>query len=187
MAAHTGKSMDTPSPALELRDIHLPDALLGWPPALGWWLVLGMLLAVAVVLGYFWRHKRRNRLRDAALAELERLVADHARHQDARQLATALSHLLRRVCLSPLWHPGVDRTATPGVAGLTGEAWLQFLDQALEGEPFSRGAGRWLLSLPFQPQATAPVPDTELTALIAVCRSWIQHAATPRQGNRVSP
>ena len=32
----------------ELRDIHLPDPLSWWPPAIGWWLlVIGSLALVA--------------------------------------------------------------------------------------------------------------------------------------------
>ncbi|MBV1912177.1 MAG: DUF4381 domain-containing protein, partial [Cycloclasticus sp.] len=32
---------------LPLRDIHLPDAITWWPPAIGWWLLLAVIIVAA--------------------------------------------------------------------------------------------------------------------------------------------
>ncbi len=32
-------------PLAQLRDLHLPQAVADWPPALGWWLLAGLVLS----------------------------------------------------------------------------------------------------------------------------------------------
>ena len=51
------------------------------------------------------------------------------------------------------------------IAPLTGTAWLAFLDRSYGGDEFSQGAGRWLVSAPYQ--QTAPGRD-ELNALLGL-------------------
>ena len=61
-------------------------------------------------------------------------------------LGKELSELTRRTMLA--YAPRDE------VAGLTGDDWLQWLDQGMDDKPFSRGAGRILESLPYMnPQA----------------------------------
>ena len=52
-------------------------------------------------------------------------------------------------------------------AGLTGEAWLQWLDLALGDARFSAGAGRLLIDGPYRPQAREGVDE-----LLALCRKF---------------
>ncbi|MBF0462580.1 MAG: DUF4381 domain-containing protein [Magnetococcales bacterium] len=169
--------MTPPTQPLELRDIHLPDPISWWPPAPGWWWVLGLLGGMVLLGGLLWRRARRNRLRKTALAELDRLVAAYATHQDDHRLTGELSALLRRVCLAPLWPAAAT---VQEVAGLTGVAWLHFLDQTLPDQPFTQGPGRWLVSLPFQRLSPA-LPEEERTALIALCRVWLQIYTVPKR------
>ncbi|MBF0583948.1 MAG: DUF4381 domain-containing protein [Magnetococcales bacterium] len=174
--------MNETTPALVLRDIHLPDPLSWWPPALGWWLLAAAIATVLATGWLIWRHVQRNRLRKAALAELDRLVAAYTSHQKPQRLAADLSSLLRRVCLSPLWNPKPSEPPHPPVAGLTGEEWLHFLDRFLPGQPFSTGVGKWLVTLPFQPpDPVCPPQKEELAALIALCRSWLHINAISRR------
>ncbi|MBF0191196.1 MAG: DUF4381 domain-containing protein [Magnetococcales bacterium] len=173
------------APPLPLRDIHLPDPISWWPPAWGWWaatLTLLLLLASGLLLRY---RAKRHRLRAAALAELSRIRQGYALHQDPRLLATELSALLRRVSL--LRHPRHE------VAGLSGEAWLTFLDRGWQdrrvqdhkwqGSPFSQGEGRALISAPFEPD---PLINAE--ALLELCKNWIRNLPPePRRPSRHSP
>jgi hypothetical protein len=57
-------------------------------------------------------------------------------------LAKELSELLRRSMLA--YAPRGQ------VAGLTGDRWLEWLDQGLEGRPFTEGSGRNIEVLPYQ-------------------------------------
>ncbi|ALC14943.1 hypothetical protein DSOUD_0143 [Desulfuromonas soudanensis] len=143
--------------ALPLRDIHLPAAIGWWPPAPGWWLLLGLgvlLLAGVWLLRRRHRHTRNRRL---ALAELEELAQGPTEGQ-----AAALSRLLRRAALC--YFPPAD------CAGLCGEAWLEFLDRPFADRPFSQGVGRFLLDSPYRQNAEMDGP-----AVIELCRRWLQH------------
>jgi len=53
-------------PSLDLRDIHLPEAINAWPPAIGWWLLL-VLIPLLVYAGWFLfkRLTRRTALKGA--------------------------------------------------------------------------------------------------------------------------
>lgn len=169
-------------PALVLQDIHLPDPISWWPPALGWWLLMGG-ISTTIAMGWFvWYRVQRNRLRKAALSELDRLVTAHATHQDDHRLTGELSALLRRVCLSPLWRPKGTGVQPDHIAGLTGEAWLHFLDQTWPERPFSTGVGRQLIALPFQQPTTPPLEEKERAALIALCRTWLHLYAISGKG-----
>lgn len=159
-----------PSPAvispetLPLRDIHLPTAIGWWPPAPGWWLLLG--LGVLLLAGVMLLRRRQRRLRDRrlALAELEELAQGPP---DAQ--AAALSRLLRRAALCH--YPPAD------CAGLCGEAWLEFLDRPFADRPFSQGIGRFLLEAPYRAGAEMDRP-----AGIELCRRWLLHL--PGDGRR---
>ena len=155
---------------LPLRDIHLPEAVSWWPPAVGWWLVALVGLALAAMVWLLRRRawRRHHDPTRVALGELERLQAEFNRDGDTRQLATRLSALLRRVSLTLF--PRAE------VAGLTGPAWLAFLDRVAGTRLFSSGPGRALAEVPFQPHAAADGAE-----LLGSCRSWLE-ALGPRPG-----
>lgn len=133
---------------IPLRDLHLPAAIRWWPPAPGWWLLLALLLAALAWCG--WRAYlgwRRNAPRRVAMAELARLESAWQSDGDVAALGRRLSPLLRRAMLA--YSPRAE------VAGLTGHAWLEWLDRGLDGQPFSAGPGRHLEDLPYR----RPLPD----------------------------
>ncbi len=128
---------------IPLRDLHLPEAIGWWPLAPGWWFLI--LLAVAGI-GYFAyraiRKWRRNAMRRVALRELTRIQKAYRNGVDEISLAIELSELLRRTMLA--YAPRLE------VAGLTGEQWLDWLDQGLEDQPFTKGSGQTVESLPYR-------------------------------------
>lgn len=139
---------------LPLRDLHLPEAVGWWPPAPGWWVLAALL---AALLGrYLWRefrHWRRGSARRLALREVSGIAGRYADDGNAAKLASDLSALLRRAMLA--YAPRGQ------VAGLTGEAWLEWLDRGLEQPLFAKGPGREIVSLPYRGDATARDPDVD--------------------------
>ena len=160
-------------PLAGLRDWHLPAPVAWWPPAPGWWLVAGFIL-VAGALGWV-RWQRRQRASAAARVALARLAVLRQEFEaggDQRRFAAGVSQLLRRLALI--------RYPRERVAGLTGTAWLSFLDASGGGNAFSDGPGQMLGELQYrapgsgadQWSTSAPAPDA--AALAALATGWIR-------------
>lgn len=152
---------------LPLRDIHLPDPIIWWPPAPGWWLLL-LFLGILTLLVFWmrqWAAKRRKDPKLIALRELEKLQTEYRQHpQMSHILVQKISTLLRRVCITI--YPRAE------VASLTGEAWLQFLDKAYPSPQFSQGKGRCLIEAPYRSNV-----EIDAEALLKLCHNWIQGVA----------
>jgi len=145
---------------LPLRDIHLPDPVGWWPPSIGWWVlaIALIVLAVAIITACLrWRRQRPLRL---ALANLDQanLWLQDGRLNDALQLA---SQTLRRTAIT---------LAGDTVAGLTGQAWLVWLDSRWQREGFCRGAGQLASSAPYCPPGS--VSYEEASDLLELARAW---------------
>ena len=143
---------------IPLRDLHLPEFIGTWPYALGWWFIIGVLFVfVAYLLRESIRKWRRNAPRRLALRELVRVRNDYDNGVDVVTLGKELSELLRRTMLA--YAPRKE------VAGLTGDAWLKWLDQGLEQKLFVDGPGRVLGVLPYcgSDQEDAEINIDELT------------------------
>ncbi len=147
-------------PDLPLQDIHLPPAVGWWPVAPGWWLLLGLLCLLMLFSYLGWHFWRARRLRRLALVRLNALAK-----LPVSELAAPLSRLLRQAAISHF--------PRQGTAGLSGEAWLEFLDRLFADRPFSSGVGRSLLDAPYR---AAGQLDGQFDgpALIALCRRWLK-------------
>ena len=152
---------------LPLRDLHLPDPVGWWPLAPGWWLLFATLVIVTVWLAAvaLARHRQGRARRHAARA-LRQLERRYAEDGDAVQLAIDVSALLRRAMLA--YAPRAD------VAGLTGTAWLKWLDSGLDKPAFADGAGRALVELPYRRPGAEHGTDVE-----ALLRAVRRRLATP--------
>jgi len=150
-----------PNP-LPLKDIHLPEAIGWWPPAIGLWLVV---VFVLLLIGFgYWLYKRltqKTAIKTATslLTELKLNTS-----QDGLQKLQQLSTLMRRVAISIV--PRQD------VASLTGQKWMAFLDQKLDGKPFQAGIGQLLAQAPYRQQSPS---DAEILQLISLCEDWLKH------------
>lgn len=147
--------------ALPLRDIHLPEAIGNWPPAIGWWLLL---ILIPLSLYFCWcLYKRLTR--HTAVKSAKRLLATIKLDQQTNDLQKLqhLSQLLRRVAISI-----APREQS---AGLTGDAWLEFLDSSIEGSPFSQGIGRCLADAHYRQSLPN---DVDIAALFTLSETWLQ-------------
>jgi len=157
---------------LPLRDIHMPAPIGWWPPALGWWLVAGLVLAAAAFYAF---HYYRARHKRAALRAMTRLRA--ALEQGAEPVACLqfLSTILRRFAMTVV----VPGAAEPDVAGLIGDRWLRYLDGCWDRTDFTAGLGKRLVAAPYaRPNSIERGTAIELTAL---CTAWLAaQPATPR-------
>jgi hypothetical protein len=152
---------------LPLRDIHLPESVGIWPLAYGWWILLFILVAVIVAGIFLYLRNRRNRFSAITLArkELEEIQEKFSRDNNPEQLVREVSILIRRLAISLF--PRTD------VAHLTGDSWLAFLDQQVEGEPFSSGDGRILVDAPYRKEFVSE----DIESIVRNCSQWIDAVA----------
>ncbi|MBT8092901.1 MAG: DUF4381 domain-containing protein [Gammaproteobacteria bacterium] len=144
---------------LPLRDLHLPDTVGWWPPAPGWWVLLALVVAALGVLAMrTYRRWQRNAPRRHALRELARCEAEYLQHRNAVLLGKELSALLRRGMLA--YAPRAE------IAGLTGKAWLEWLDQDMPLPYFHTEGGKSLLQLPYR-SPEDDCSDVDVHALLA--------------------
>lgn len=147
---------------LPLRDLHLPQATGWWPPAPGWWVLLFVILAaLGLVALRIYRRWQRNAPRRHALRELARCEAAYLEHRNPVLLGKELSALLRRGMLA--YAPRAE------IAGLTGAAWLEWLDQDMPLPYFHTEGGKSLLQLPYR-NPDDDLSDVDVAALVSAVR-----------------
>ena len=151
---------------IPLRDLHLPALISWWPPGPAWWLVIGL---VAIGLGFLIRRFLKLRARSAArryaLGQLSQLIVEYKQHGSAVTLGTELSELLRRTMLA--YAPRGE------VAGLTGEAWLAWLDRDMGKPQFQAGVGKSLLELPYR-NPSSDSSSVDIDALVVAVRDRLR-------------
>nr|WP_320009469.1 DUF4381 domain-containing protein [uncultured Desulfobulbus sp.] len=147
---------------LPLQPYHLPEPVSWWPPALGWWLLAAFIVVLLAGLLLFWKHRRAQSWRRAALHELESLSRSYQQDTlSSHDLARKLSQLLRRVCLTRFEH-------YPTVTSCTGESWLETLEELSDSRALFTGQqGRELLLAAYDPNAHVGQVHIDL------CRSWV--------------
>ena len=150
-----------------LRDIHLPEAVPLWPPAPGWWVAAGLVVALAVALRLVQLRRRRSVSR-AALRELDRLEREHEKTRDAGVYAVRLSALLRRVALA--------RFPRNEVASLHGETWIDFLNRASARTGFPDEVVETMERAVFAPPCEESPPE-DTTAWGSAARAWIRRTS----------
>jgi Domain of unknown function (DUF4381) len=144
-----------------LHDVVAPPPVPWWPPAPGWYWVLGFLVAIALVLALKalirWQH---NRYRREALAELGTI--DQARPSEA---VVSLAELLKRTALSA-W-PRQE------IAALNGPRWFEFLDRT-GNTAFASGNGALLESATYDSRVAAKIDDSKIAEMAHEVRHWIK-------------
>lgn len=154
----------------DLRDVHLPDPVPIWPPAPGWWIVLGLVVTVLIVFLWARAYRCRTKARRLAMAELAAVKQHYDTYQDNQWVLQRLSEIVRRYAMAKF-----PRTE---VAGLVGSSWLRFLDRTGRTNQFTEGVGHLLSAGPYQPESAVPAAD-----LLTLVERWIQHVSPPARRN----
>lgn len=151
-----------------LHDIIVPPPAPWWPPAPGWYWVIGCLLAIAayaIVRGFVsWQH---NRYRREALAEWRRIKSQLADAKTRSTAVTELAILLKRAAI----------TAFPRmqVASLTGRPWLAFLDRTAAMREFDSDTGALLERATYGSISPADIDLKRAEHLANSVRRWLMH------------
>ena len=155
---------------IPLRDIHLPGDISWWPPAIGWWIVAGLIILLGLVLYLLKRRRDRRKVAKAALMELVDIKMAYDKNLDAKSFVTNLSTLLRRVCITIF--------PNENVASIIGKDWLVFLDECIaqkgkSKEPlFTQQAAADLLNAPYMKKIQHR--DMNIEELYKISEVWIK-------------
>ncbi|ATF10379.1 DUF4381 domain-containing protein [Candidatus Enterovibrio altilux] len=149
------------SNTLPLADIHLQNAPGIWPLAWGWWLVITVTLSVIIFfIIWYQMHTKKTCAQKEALQTLNSLTS-----------LADINSLLKRAALSYF-----DREH---VAGLTGNAWIHFLDdqQPVVGEDsFVAHESLWQKGS-FSQEGLS---DDEFRTCRALAVKWLKKALPPK-------
>ncbi|MEC4728902.1 DUF4381 domain-containing protein [Shewanella sp. D64] len=146
------------NPALEaLKDIHTPAIVENWPIALGYWLVL-LILVSTLIFSVVWltRRYKRAAAKRAVIIELELLDINSA------NISVDINTLIKRAAISYL--------PREQVAGLQGQIWYAWMDQQVK---HATPALHRLLDLRYQKQGLTTDEAQELKQL---AKLWLKEA-----------
>lgn len=149
-----------PNPALaELQDIIHPDPIGAWPWAIGYWLVLALVITLITLL-VIWLRKRARDLapKKAAkqlLSQLDRQAPSYVSEVNSVLKRTAMSYLSREA-----------------IASLDGKAWATWLDNYLPEHKRQRIGP--LLAKRHQP---TPLTLAEANELHELAQAWLASKA----------
>jgi hypothetical protein len=168
---------DTSSVELALKDIHLPDSVLWWPPAPGWWILFSVIVFVVLCIFLYKKTWFKRNLKKNIKLELIQYNQQFENNGNAQLFIQQLSTLLRRVALY--------RFHATSIAKLQGDEWLEFLDSKLPEKQlknskqfsFKNGVGKIFSLGPYQPKISADVsPVYELVTL------WLNYNLKSKYG-----
>ncbi|MGK0398145.1 MAG: hypothetical protein ACJA0I_000435 [Gammaproteobacteria bacterium] len=161
---------------LPLKDIHLPEGVLWWPPAPGWW-VLGILLILfLLLLPRLWRWLRYKPVKSLSLKEFYLIRKNYQLQKDRKQTLQAITALLRRTVIS--------KCGRIGHAGVVGDEWINQLNQISNKDCFTQVQCELLKHGRYQPVIQSQ-NKADIDSLLHSCENWIKslpkggsHAAT---------
>ncbi len=157
----TPANIPASNPLQGLHDIHLPASPELWPLAPGWWIVLGLIALLSVVIGIYWWRKRR--WHSYILAQIETVI--NKPDTDLSQQLAGLSSILRRVALK--------RYPREQVAALHGQQWLDFVQQTSKDKHFDRNIIQPLAEGLYQSKSGSSLL-TEDDPLVQLIIKWIE-------------
>jgi hypothetical protein len=147
-----------PASLSRLHDIALPPPVSWWPPATGWyWLGGVLLLILTLAFAGILRRYLANRYRRAALRESKQIP-------EARWPPAAASALLKRTAMAA-WGRGKT-------AGLSGQVWVEWLNNRCEPAVFTGDSARLLAECAHDERQEISKP--QIQELLGAVRLWIR-------------
>jgi len=133
---------------LALADIHLPEQIIWWPPAPGWWiLTLITLLLIYSIYQFIKKKLHQAKYKKQAREELQKISRFWQKQQNLIATASHLSSLIRRIALAD--NKGLNNKQI-SIASLTDEQWLLYLQQQPGLKNINQQYNDILLQLPYQ-------------------------------------
>lgn len=174
MAAESSKANPEQAQLLEqLRDVHLPNDVSWWPLAPGWWIIIGLVTIIAILLivkAYL--KKRHYRFARYAIAELEQL-----KHSTEPRWLAKSQNIMRRL--------GLCYVDEAELGQLSQTEWLDFLKQT-NRQSLSVETINAFVDLPYKP-ATA-TDKLDKTVILHQITDWAgQLPETVKQYSKERP
>jgi len=144
----------------QLRDIHLPDAVSWWPPAIGWWLVAAVLLLGIYLLPKLYRYLTYKPVKQVSNESLQSILDEYQQHNNNNKLVQDISKLLRQICMT--------YTGREASASLTGKQWIKYLNKLVNQDIFNNEITDILITAPYQ-----ETTHFDTGALIQASQQWI--------------
>jgi len=146
----------------QLKSVHLPQV--SSVPAIGWWVLSALLIAIACLALWFKKRYASRRWHREASIELSR-IRQQMPQQPASVTLSDTSRLARRILLVV--------KPREAVAGLHGNDWLVALDEICERPLFAQGFGKLLELQQYQrdPQVSPADLESLLDSMAELIRS----------------
>jgi len=142
----------------DLKDVHEPAAIVFWPMAPGWWLLIFLLVASLIGV-YYWKKHRKPPYKKLAQTALKQLHNEYELNGDEKMFIQSLSTLIRRIALAVYGRQ---------VSSLTGNQWLKFLNETGNTDAFTVGPGKMLIDAPYQ-----STPNINVKDLLLITKHWV--------------
>lgn len=155
-----------------LRDIHLPDAISWWPPAIGWWILLFLIILAIVFIPKIYRHLTFIPFNKVAISRFENIIISYNNDKNAKNLVIDTSKLLRQIAMT---YYGREE-----VAHITGTKWIDVLNEMTEEIHFSDEIKQCLVSAPYQKDISI-----DSMQLINATKEWLSALPNKIQGHKV--
>ncbi len=167
---------------LPLKDIHLPEGILWWPPSPGWWLLGVMLIAFLLILPRLWRWLRYKPVKSLSLKALDLIRKNHQLKADRKQTLQAITGLLRRTVIT--------KSGRIGHAGVVGDDWLNQLNLMSNKNCFLPAQCELLKQGRYQPNRVGKSKsqsENEIDSLLQSCENWIKSLSKEAGKSHVAP
>lgn len=153
----------------EIEESFIPDSVSLFPETVGWLWVLGFIILIAGIQGLkAWKHWKRNYYRRWAIAQIKQL------QQNVSNQANVISKLPLLLKVTAINAYGRETTAS-----LSGNQWLEFLDQSIseskENTRFNSALGELLLKVSYQPETNWHIDSDKTARLLILADNWIRN------------
>lgn len=150
----------------QLHDIEGLDPISHWPLAIGWWVVLMIVLVSVIGIAvYICRRITFERSwRGDALIQLD-VLEKNLSEKRVLDVAVALSDYCKRIA--------IHRYSREECAGLAGRAWLQWLVKHDPKHFDWENKGLPLIEAPYAPPSHMTFTTAEIKDLIQAARRWV--------------
>ena len=143
-----------------LRDIHLPDAISWWPPAIGWWILLALVIAAFIFIPKLYRRMTYTPINKIASITFQNIIAEYEENNNDSTFIIETSKFLRQTAMS--------YCGRKEIAQLTGDKWVQALNNVTEQDYFNDDIKQTLLNAPYQKNI-----NIDAEQLIKAVQNWL--------------